>query len=130
MFKVQFQEEHRTLVIKLAGKALVEVQENDISKGIYGPQAIVNDDRLKAVYEATGLCKRGIAVQSMKGFEPDEPRITITFDSVEDAKRFKDWLCNQGEQDFYEFEKMAGVLVCTTFEYHDPGGCDIKAGRE
>lgn len=131
MFRVQFKEEHRDLVLKIAGESLVEVVD-ECQNGINGPQIVVEDDALIPQFEYP-TCEfgsgHGIAVVGMKGFDPDEPRLTITFDSVEAAQLFKTWLCSCAEQDFYEFEEIHGDGRLTTFDYHLPGGCYIIAKR-
>jgi len=63
---------------------------------------------------------------SLPEFDPDEPRLTITFDTVEDAKRFKEWLCDEGEAGFFDHERELQSRV-TRFNFHEPGGCAIIA---
>lgn len=122
MFRVQFKEEHRDLVLKIAGESVVEVVDDE-------PEIIVEDDSLIPQFEYP-TCEfgsgNGIAVVGMKGFDPDEPRLTITFESVEAAQLFKSWLCCCAEQDFYAYEEIHGEGR-TRFDYHLPGGCDIIA---
>ncbi len=124
MFRVVFSEEHRKLVYKIAGDKVVEEVKHEYDDG-----AIITVDgseKEKELFRATRLCGRGIAILGMRGFDPDEPRITFHFPDVEAAANFKSWLCNSGEQSFWIDYPEEGQRNLD-FEYHDPGGCDVIA---
>lgn len=122
MFRVIFGEEHRELVYKIAGNKVVEETTRD-----YDPDSAIitvkGGAKEKEQFRATGLDGRGIAILGMKGFEPDAPRLTFHFPDVEAAAKFKSWLCNSGEQSFWMGDGNENI----SFEYHDPGGCDVVA---
>jgi hypothetical protein len=60
-----------------------------------------------------------------KKFEPTKPELTITFPSVEAAAAFKAWLCESGEQDYWNYTEINGPSC--NFDYHNPGGSIIVA---
>jgi hypothetical protein len=52
-----------------------------------------------------------------------ETTIKIKFDNPEAAKHFTLWLCEQGEQDYWEWmrcreENESGNITATSFHYH------------
>ena len=47
--------------------------------------------------------------------------VTMTFESKRLGQHFLSWLCNSGEQDFYDSAEMHESLK-PNLEYHDPNG--------
>lgn len=118
MFRVQFQPEHRKLVLGIAGGSLIKQEGNIIT--------VEGGDDMKKRFQDTDLCGRGIAILGLKGFDADETTLTINFPSVRHAKVFKEWLCGSGEQDFWQWCE-AQEEPLSYFDYHDPGGSVIPA---
>ena len=72
----------------------------------------------------------GLAIVGPGGFEPDVPELLIRFPSVAAASAFKFWLCNSGEQaywDWMEFRPDQNRGPKVLFNYHFPGGSEIAA---
>jgi len=124
-FNLHHCSKHNDLVKEIAGDAIVSV---DLSRGEGHPITLISEDRLRAKFDETGLTGgRGMAIidADAKPFEPDEPRVTITFPSIEHARAFKAWMCDGGgEQDYLNVLEIHGLLS-VNFNYHDPGGSDI-----
>lgn len=57
--------------------------------------------------------------------EKSKVRLTFEFDNEEAARHFALWLCEAGEQDYWEWMKHregeeSGVVTATQFHYHHP----------
>lgn len=116
--------EHRALVLKIAGNAIVP---DDVEDEIDELVTLISDDSLRAKFDETGLTG-GLGMYIIdakaKPFDPDEPRLTFTFPSPELASAFKHWMCGSGEQYFWDAMMDQGHPHMN-FDYHDPGGCDV-----
>lgn len=54
----------------------------------------------------------------------EKHKLTIEFDSEEAAEHFSDWLCGQGEQDYWLWmecreQEEDGNITATSFHYDD-----------
>lgn len=57
--------------------------------------------------------------------KPTHKNITIEFANPEAALHFATWLCEQGEQDYWQWmecreQEEKGDITATSFEYHSP----------
>lgn len=66
----------------------------------------------------------------------DKPKavLSIEFDNPEAREHFAQWLCNSGEQDYWESMRYReaetpGPITAVEFEYHGPTGARTKRGR-
>ena len=58
-------------------------------------------------------------------FQTTTPQLTILFPSTAAANTFKEWLCEAGEQSYWDWCDVHGHAC--NFEYHNPGGAIIHA---
>ena len=66
-----------------------------------------------------------------KLFEVNSTTLKIHFPHIEAANLFKSWLCEMGEQDFWEWEEVNKTYDGSIkFNYHDPGGSNIGAEEQ
>lgn len=71
-----------------------------------------------------------------KSFDPTNGTLKIRFESPEAARHFKLWLCESGEQAYWDWmdcreEEQAGNITATEFAYHgdDPNVIETECGR-
>jgi hypothetical protein len=50
------------------------------------------------------------------------PKLTIEFDSQEALEGFASWLCESGEQNYWEWYENKKIIVAKQFDYHSENG--------
>lgn len=62
-------------------------------------------------------------------FKPTSNKLVFEFEKPEDAEGFKEWLCNQGEQDFWSQDDIDEYGYGYEFFFHILGGNTVKCFR-
>jgi hypothetical protein len=120
-FRIQYTPVHADTIREIVGDfEAVEVYPGTMIATVEG------DESTKQALRDTGLDGCGLAILGMAPFDPDSPTLTITFPSAEHAAAFKSWLCNSGEQYFWDWCDYDNGPA-SVFDYHDPGGSVIRA---
>lgn len=50
----------------------------------------------------------------------DKAKLIIEFDTQELLEGFASWLCNNGEQDYYQAQEFQNEPAVVLFDYHEP----------
>lgn len=69
----------------------------------------------------------GAGMVGAAGFECQRPELVFRFPSRAAATAFKTWLCDSGEQDYFEWTRHPDADRSTrvVFGYHFPGGSEV-----
>lgn len=58
-------------------------------------------------------------------FKPESKTLTLEFPSLEDAEFFKAWLCDAGEQAYWDAAECS-EMPFLPIAYHEPGGDIVR----
>lgn len=53
-------------------------------------------------------------------------KLTLDFPTPEDAKAFAEWLCGQGEQDYWQWMEEQDAPLLTNIDYRNGAGNSAK----
>jgi len=131
VFRVQFNSDLREEIERIAaenGGDILATRQVDRDTLEVRIAAGDNPEPCKEAFRRSEYHGRGLAVLGIDDFDPKHDYVTVTFPDVETAQLFKSWLCESGEQGFWDWEQEH-LGHRTKFDYHDPGGCLVTGRR-